>query len=96
MLRYSKSGIVEKSRGVLDIVSDMTQHTLEQIYEQHAEDLKVSSAKTKLPKGRQSATSSPLQEIHQMNTKATKTDTTTEKTLFQTKRNGYANMHAKN
>lgn len=73
-------GFVKNHEEVLDMVGDMTIHTLKQVYKEHAEDLKSLNAPElkvtdKVPK-------IPVAKIHEMYTKATKTDTTNEKDLI--------------
>lgn len=75
-------GFVRDHDEVLDMVGDMTQHALKKIYEDHAADLKSLNAPElklsedgKIPRF-------TIAEIHEMYTKATKTDTTAEKDLI--------------
>jgi len=73
-------GFVNNHDEVLDMVGAMTAYTLKKTYEQHAEDLKSLNAPElklldKVPKF-------TVAEIHEMYTKATKTDTTKEKDLI--------------
>ena len=67
---------------VLDMVADMTQYALKKIYEQHADDLKsLNALELKLPEGGK-VPRFTIAQIHDMYTKATKTDTTQEKDLI--------------
>jgi nondiscriminating aspartyl-tRNA synthetase len=75
-------GFVKDHEEVLDMVGDMTQYALKNIYEEHAADLKALNAPElmlapdgKVPRFR-------IAEIHEMYTKATKKDTTKEKDLM--------------
>lgn len=74
-------GFVEDHDEVLDTVAGMTQDVLRRVYEEHAADLKSWNAPDlKLPEdGR--VPRFTIAEIHEMYTKATKTDTTKEKDL---------------
>lgn len=74
-------GFVENHDEVLDMVGDMTQYTLKRIYDEHATDLKSLNAPElklaedgKIPRF-------TIAQIHEMYTKATKTDVTDEKDL---------------
>lgn len=74
-------GFVENHDEVLDTVADMTQHTLRRVYDEHAADLKTLNApELKLPEGGK-VPRFTIAEIHDMYTKATKHDTTSEKDL---------------
>ena len=75
-------GFVEDHDEVLDMVGDMTQYALRRIYDEHADDLRSFNAPElklaedgKVPRF-------TIAEIHDMYTKATKTDTTAEKDLI--------------
>jgi nondiscriminating aspartyl-tRNA synthetase len=75
-------GFVKDHDEVLDMVGNMVQYTLKKIYEEHALDLKSFNAPElkltadgKIPRFK-------VSEIHEMYTKATKTDTTKEKDLM--------------
>jgi len=75
-------GFVDSHDEVLDMVGDMTAYTLKRVYEEHADDLKTLNAPElklaedgKVPRF-------TIAEIHEMYTKATKNDTTTEKDLI--------------
>lgn len=74
-------GFVESHDEVLDMVADMTKFALRRVYEEHAEDLKSLNAPVlKLTDGQ--VPRFTISEIHEMYTKATKTDTTSEKDLI--------------
>ena len=75
-------GFVDDHEEILDMVGDVVQYTLKKVYEEHASDLKSLNAPDlklaqdgKVPRF-------TVSEIHEMYTKATKTDTTTEKDLI--------------
>lgn len=73
-------GFVEGHDEVLDTVADMTKDVLKRVYDEHAADLKsLNAPELKLPDG--SIPRFTIAEIHEMYTKATKTDTTGEKDL---------------
>jgi nondiscriminating aspartyl-tRNA synthetase len=74
-------GFVEDHDEVLDMVGDMTTYTLKRVYEEHADDLRTLNAPElklaedgKVPRF-------TIAQIHDMYTKATKTDTNDEKDL---------------
>lgn len=75
-------GFVDGHEDVLDMVGNMTQYALKNIYEEHASDLKSLNA----PELKLSADGKvprfTIAEIHEMYTKATKNDTTNEKDLM--------------
>lgn len=75
-------GFVEDHEEVLRMVGNMVQYTLKKVYEEHAADLKSLNA----PELRLTADGSiphfTIAQIHEMYTKATKTDTTQEKDLI--------------
>lgn len=74
-------GFVKDHDEVLDMVGDMTQYVLKKIYEDHAQDLKsLNAPELKLPEDGK-VPRFTIAEIHEMYTKATKTDTTAEKDL---------------
>lgn len=74
-------GFVESHDEVLDTVADMTQYVLKKIYEDKADDLKsLNAPELKLPADGK-VPRFTIAEIHEMYTKATKTDTTHEKDL---------------
>ncbi len=73
-------GFVSGHDEVLDLVADMTASALKQVYKDHAQDLKsLNAPELKLAKG--PVPRFTIAEIHEMYTKATKTDTTEEKDL---------------
>ena len=75
-------GFVESHDEVLDMVGDMTQYTLKRVYEEHAADLKsLNAPELKLPEDGK-VPRFTIAEIHEMYTRATKTDTTAEKDLI--------------
>jgi nondiscriminating aspartyl-tRNA synthetase len=75
-------GFVKDHGEVLDAVADMTQYTLKRVYEEHAADLKsLNAPELKLPEDGKIPRFT-ITEIHEMYTKATKTDTTAEKDLI--------------
>jgi nondiscriminating aspartyl-tRNA synthetase len=75
-------GFVESHDEVLDTVGDMTQAVLRRVYEEHADDLKsLNAPELKLPEDGK-VPRFTIAEIHEMYTKATKTDTTEEKDLI--------------
>lgn len=74
-------GFVESHDEVLDFVADMTQEVLKKTYEKHADDLRsLNAPELKLPEDGK-VPRFTIAEIHDMYTKATKTDTTKEKDL---------------
>lgn len=75
-------GFVESHDEVLDTVGDMTQAVLRRVYDEHADDLKsLNAPELKLPEDGK-VPRFTIAEIHEMYTKATKTDTTQEKDLI--------------
>lgn len=75
-------GFVSGHDEVLDMVGDMTQYALKQIYETHADDLKsLNAPELKLPADGK-VPRFTIAQIHDMYSKATKTDTTNEKDLI--------------
>lgn len=75
-------GFVESHDEVLDTVGDMTQAVLKKVYEEKADDLKsLNAPDLKLPADGK-VPRFTIAEIHEMYTKATKTDTTNEKDLI--------------
>jgi len=75
-------GFVQDHDEVLDTVGDMTQTVLKRVYEEHAADLKsLNAPELKLPADG-NVPRFTIAEIHDMYTKATGTDTTTEKDLI--------------
>ncbi len=74
-------GFVKDHDEVLDLVGAVTQDALKRTYEEHAADLKTLNApELKLPEDGK-VPRFTIAEIHEMYTKATKTDTTDEKDL---------------
>ena len=72
-------GFVKDHQEVMDVVADMTKYALTKIYEKHADDLKsLNAPELKLTDEVPAFT---IAEIHEMYTKATGTDTTSEKDL---------------
>ncbi len=75
-------GFVESHDEVLDTVADMTQVVLRKVYEDKADDLRsLNAPELKLPVDGK-VPRFTIAEIHDMYTKATKTDTTQEKDLI--------------
>ncbi len=75
-------GFVESHDEVLDMIGDMTQYALKKIYEEHGDALRsLNAPELKLPDGGMIPRFT-IAEIHEMYTKATKTDTTAEKDLI--------------
>ncbi len=75
-------GFVENHDEVLDLVGEMTQYTLKRVYDEHADDLKSLNAPTLVLPEDGKVPRFTIAEIHEMYTKATKTDTTQEKDLI--------------
>lgn len=74
-------GFIESHDEVLDTVADMTQSILKRVYDEHAADLKTLNApELKLPEDGKIPRFT-IAEIHDMYTKATKSDVTDEKDL---------------
>lgn len=74
-------GFVSGHEEVLDMVADMTQYALKKVYEEHADDLKsLNAPELKLAEDGK-VPRFTIAEIHEMYTKATKTDVTDEKDL---------------
>ncbi len=75
-------GFVESHDEVMDMVGDMTQYAVKKAYDEHGDDLKSMNApELKLPEDGKIPRFT-IAEIHEMYTKATKTDTTNEKDLI--------------
>lgn len=75
-------GFVQNHDEVLDMVGDMTQYALKRIYDEHADDLKsLNAPELKLPPDGK-VPRFTIAQIHELYTKATKTDTTAEKDLI--------------
>ncbi len=89
-------GFVKDHDEVLDLVGDMTQTVLRRVYDEHADDIKTLNAPTlALPEdGR--VPRFTIAEIHEMYTKATKTDTTAEKDLIPDEERWIADYARKN
>jgi nondiscriminating aspartyl-tRNA synthetase len=74
-------GFVSGHDEVLDMVGDMTQHALKQIYEKHADDLKsLNAPELKLPADGK-VPRFTIAQIHEMYLKATGNDVTNDKDL---------------
>lgn len=71
---------VQDHQEVMDMVANMTKYTLKKVYEEHADDLKSLQAPELVLSEKVPAFT--IAEIHEMYTKATKTDTTKEKDLI--------------
>ena len=75
-------GFVKSHDEVLDLVGDMTSAVLTRVYTEHASDLKsLNAPELKLPQDGK-VPRFTIAEIHDLYTKATKTDTTQEKDLI--------------
>ena len=74
-------GFVKDHDEVLDLVGDMTQSVLRRAYDEHAADLKTLNAPTLVLPEDGKVPRFTIAEIHEMYTKATKTDVTDEKDL---------------
>jgi len=75
-------GFVADHDEVLDMVGDMTSYTLKRVYEEHADDLKsLNAPELKLAEDGK-VPRFTIAQIHEMYTKATKTDVTDEKDLI--------------
>lgn len=75
-------GFVESHDEVLDMVGNMTQDVLRRVYDEHAADLKTLNAPALVLPEDGKVPRFTIAEIHDMYTKATKTDTTQEKDLI--------------
>lgn len=75
-------GFVESHDEVLDTVGNMTQDVLRRVYDEHAADLKTLNAPALVLPEDGKVPRFTIAEIHDMYTKATKTDTTQEKDLI--------------
>jgi nondiscriminating aspartyl-tRNA synthetase len=73
-------GFVSGHQEVMDMVANMTKHALRRVYDEHAADLKSLQAPELVLSDTVPAFT--IAEIHEMYTKATKTDTTDEKDLI--------------
>lgn len=75
-------GFVEDHAEVMAMVANMVQYVLKKLYDEHADDLKsLNAPELKLPADGK-VPSFTIAEIHEMYTKATKTDVTDEKDLI--------------
>jgi nondiscriminating aspartyl-tRNA synthetase len=75
-------GFVSGHDEVLDMVADMTQNVLKRAYDEHSDDLKsLNAPELKLPEDGK-VPRFTIAEIHEMYTKATKTNTIMEKDLI--------------
>ena len=89
-------GFVENHDEVLDLVGDMTSSVLHKVYETHADDLRsLNAPELKLPEGGK-VPRFTISEIHEMYTKATKTDTLNEKDLTPDEERWIADYARKN
>lgn len=75
-------GFVESHDEVLDTVGNMTQDVLRRVYSEHEADLKTLNAPALVLPEDGKVPRFTIAEIHEMYTKATKTDTTQEKDLI--------------
>jgi len=75
-------GFVESHDEVLDMVGNMTQAVLRRVYDEHAADLKTLNVPTLVLPEDGKVPRFTIAEIHEIYTKATKTDTTQEKDLI--------------
>ncbi len=74
-------GFVESHDEVLDVVGDMTQNVLRRVYEEHADDLKSLNAPQLFLPEDGKVPRFTIAEIHELYSKANKTDTREEKDL---------------
>jgi nondiscriminating aspartyl-tRNA synthetase len=74
-------GFVKDHDEVLDMVGNMTSYTLRRVYDEHAADLRTLNAPELKLTDDNKVPRFTIAEIHDMYTKATKTDTTAEKDL---------------
>ena len=89
-------GFVKDHDEVLDLVGDMTQTVLRRVYDEHADDLKTLNAPTLALPEDGKVPRFTISEIHDMYTKATKTDTTAEKDLIPDEERWIADYARKN
>jgi len=75
-------GFVESHDEVLDVVGDMTQNVLRRVYEEHADDLKSLNAPQLFLPEDGKVPRFTIAEIHELYSKANKTDTREEKDLI--------------
>lgn len=89
-------GFVESHDEVLDTVAGMTSAVLRRVYEEHEADLKsLNAPELRLPEDGK-VPRFTIAEIHEMYTKATKTDTTKEKDLIPDEERWIADYARKN
>jgi nondiscriminating aspartyl-tRNA synthetase len=89
-------GFVENHDDVLDMVANMTQDVLRRVYDEHAADLKsLNAPELRLPEDGH-VPRFTIAEIHEMYTKANKTDTTQEKDLIPDEERWIADYARKN
>lgn len=74
-------GFVESHDEVLDVVADMTQTVLKRVYDEHSADLKSWNAPELKLADDGTVPRFTIAEIHELYSRATKTDTTNEKDL---------------
>ena len=89
-------GFVKDHDEVLDLVGDMTQTVLRRVYDEHADDIKTLNAPTLALPEDGKVPRFTITEIHEMYTKATKTDTTAEKDLIPDEERWIADYARKN
>lgn len=89
-------GFVKDHDEVLDLVGDMTQTVLRRVYDEHADDIKTLNAPTLALPEDGKVPRFTIAEIHEMYTKATKTDTTAEKDLIPDEERWIADYARKN
>ena len=89
-------GFVKDHDEVLDLVGDMTQTVLRRIYDEHADDLKTLNAPQLFLPEDGKVPRFTIAEIHELYTKATKTDTTQEKDLIPDEERWIAEYARKN
>ena len=89
-------GFVKDHDEVLDTVGDMTMNVLKRVYDEHGDDLKsLNAPELKLPEDGK-VPRFTIAEIHEMYTKANKTDTTKEKDLIPDEERWIADYARKN
>ena len=89
-------GFVKDHDEVLNLVGDMTQTVLRRVYDEHADDIKTLNAPTLALPEDGKVPRFTIAEIHEMYTKATKTDTTAEKDLIPDEERWIADYARKN
>jgi aspartyl/asparaginyl-tRNA synthetase len=82
MMLDIEMGFIKSHDEVLDMVGDMTANVLRKIYDKHAEELKSLNAPELILPEDNKVPRFTVAQIHEMYTKATKTDTTAEKDLI--------------